>query len=190
MRTRRRSVASQTFAVPSWLAVTIREPSGLNDADTTQSACPLRVEELGPARRVPDPRRPVPTRGDDPRPVGAERRRTRRHRCAPEGEDSAPVVASQTLAVRSQLAVTIRDPSGLNAAEPMPPVCPLRVRTRPPSSRPRPSPFRSTIAVTIRDPSGLNDCRNDDQRCAPSRAEELRPPSSRPIPSPFRPCSR
>ena len=45
---------------------------------------------------------------------------------------SAPVGASQTLAVLSQLAVTIREPSGLNDAEVTPPVCPLSVRTSAP----------------------------------------------------------
>ena len=34
--------ASQIVAVLSQLAVTIREPSGLNDAELTQLVCPLR----------------------------------------------------------------------------------------------------------------------------------------------------
>ena len=64
--------ASQTFAVLSGLAVTMREPSGLNDAEDGP-VCPLRVRSLGAAPGVPDPRRLVLTRGDDPRAVGAER---------------------------------------------------------------------------------------------------------------------
>ena len=75
--------ASHTFAVLSRLAVTIRDPSGLNDAEMTLTGVPLEREELGTALRVPDLRRLVLTRGDDPRPVGAERRRSDADRCAP-----------------------------------------------------------------------------------------------------------
>ena len=57
------------------LPVTMREPSGLNAAEQTDSGVPLEREDLGAAPRVPDLRRPVATPGDDPRAVGAERRR-------------------------------------------------------------------------------------------------------------------
>ena len=55
--------------------MTIRDPSGLNDAECTRVRVPLEVS------------------------------------------NSAPVFASHTFAVLSQLPVTIRDPSGLNDAE-------------------------------------------------------------------------
>ena len=124
------SCASQTFAVLSSLAVTIREPSGLNDADSDATGVPLEGEELGPVSRVPDLRRPVPARGDDPRPVGAERRRRDATGVPLEGEELGTAsCASQTFAVLSSLAVTIREPSGLNDAEWTRSVCPLRVRS-------------------------------------------------------------
>ena len=41
-------LASQTFAVLSALPVTIREPSGLNDAGQTSSVWPLRVRSWAP----------------------------------------------------------------------------------------------------------------------------------------------
>ena len=68
--------ASQTFAVWSELPVTIRDPSGLNDADIDVTGVPLEGEDLGTTLRVPDLRRPVITPGHDPRPVRAERRRS------------------------------------------------------------------------------------------------------------------
>ena len=118
VRTSAPVVASHTFAVPSRLAVTIRDPSGLNDADWTPIGVPLEGEDLGTRRRVPHLRRPVPTRGHDPRPVRAERRRSDATPVCPlRVRTSAPVVASHTFAVPSSLAVTIRDPSGLNDAE-------------------------------------------------------------------------
>ena len=75
VRTSAPLLASQTFAVLSPLAVTIRDPSGLNDAEVTSIGVPLECEDLGAGLRVPDLRRLVVTPGDDPRPVGAERRR-------------------------------------------------------------------------------------------------------------------
>ena len=42
--------ASQTFAVPSRLKVTTREPSGLNDAEVTSAVCPLSVRTSAPLR--------------------------------------------------------------------------------------------------------------------------------------------
>ena len=70
---------------------------------------------------------------------------------------SAPLLASQTFAVLSSLAVTIRDPSGLNDAEETRPVCPLSVRTSAPLLASQTFAVLSSLAVTIRDPSGLND---------------------------------
>ena len=43
VRTSAPVLASQTFAVPSQLAVTTRAPSGLNEAEVTVRACPLSV---------------------------------------------------------------------------------------------------------------------------------------------------
>ena len=40
--------ASQTFAVLSQLPVTTRDPSGLNDAESTQPVCPLSVRTSAP----------------------------------------------------------------------------------------------------------------------------------------------
>ena len=51
--------ASQTFAVPSSLAVTMREPSGLNDAEQDVTGVSLEREDRGTALRVPDLRCPV-----------------------------------------------------------------------------------------------------------------------------------
>ena len=41
-------LASHTFAVPSKLPVTIRDPSGLNDAEMTGRLCPLSVRTSAP----------------------------------------------------------------------------------------------------------------------------------------------
>ena len=62
VRTSAPLVASQTFAVLSSLPVTIREPSGLNDAESTEAGVPLEREDLGAAPGVPDLRRLVVTR--------------------------------------------------------------------------------------------------------------------------------
>ncbi|MFO0951655.1 MAG: hypothetical protein U0835_10995 [Isosphaeraceae bacterium] len=40
--------ASHTFAVPSWLAVTTRAPSGLNDAEVTSRVCRFSVSSSAP----------------------------------------------------------------------------------------------------------------------------------------------
>ena len=52
-------LASQTFAVLSSLPVTIREPSGLNDAESDPAGVPLECEDLGTTLGVPDLRRLV-----------------------------------------------------------------------------------------------------------------------------------
>ena len=95
--------ASHTRAVLSPDAVTIRVPSGLNAADLTSSSCPRRASSSLAAGRVPHPRGLVLRRGDDPRPVRAERAPSRprpRARAGPAG--SWPVAASHTRAVLSQ----------------------------------------------------------------------------------------
>ena len=48
MRTSAPLFASQTFAVPSLLPVTTRDPSGLNDAEETGPVCPLSVRTSAP----------------------------------------------------------------------------------------------------------------------------------------------
>ena len=53
-------------------------------------------------------------------------------------------------------AVTIRLPSGLNAAEQTRAVCPWREAMSLPESASRPAPCQSREAVTTRFPSGLN----------------------------------
>ena len=77
--------------------------------------------------------------------------------CPLSVRSSAPVFASQTLAVLSALAVTMREPSGLNAADRRGPVCPLSVRTSAPVLASQTFAVRSSLAVTMREPSGLND---------------------------------
>ena len=108
---------SQTFAVMSQLAVTIREPSGLNDAEATQLVCPLSVRTSAPLRAsqtfavLSSP--PVTTR----EPSGLNDAEKRGPACPLSVRISAPLWASQTFAVESALAVTTREPSGLNDAE-------------------------------------------------------------------------
>jgi hypothetical protein len=65
--------------------------------------------------------------------------------------------ASQSFAVQSLLTVTIRDPSGLNAADQTPSVWPLSVRISAPLFASHTFAVLSQLAVTIRDRSGLND---------------------------------
>ena len=67
-----------------------------------------------------------------------------------------PESASQTCAVLSNEAVTIRLPSGLNAAEETQPVCPWREARVLPESASQTRAVLSSEAVTTRLPSGLN----------------------------------
>ena len=78
VRTSAPLLASQTFAVLSQLAVTTRDPSGLNDAESTLAVCPLSVRTSAPLLASQTFAVLSATRGDDPRPVRAERRRQRR----------------------------------------------------------------------------------------------------------------
>src|SRR5271157_3757134 len=68
----------------------------------------------------------------------------------------APVAAIQTRAVLSLDAVTIRLPSGLNAADLTEPACPLSSAMRAPVSAIQTRAVLSPDAVTMRLPSGLN----------------------------------
>jgi hypothetical protein len=65
--------------------------------------------------------------------------------------------ASQIFAVLSQLPVTTRDPSGLNDADAMIPLCRFSVRTSAPLFASQIFAVASWLPVTIREPSGLND---------------------------------
>ena len=157
MRTSAPLRASQTFAVLSQLAVTMREPSGLNDRRSDGSGVPLEREDLGAAPRVPDLRRPVATRGDDARAVGAERRRDDGSVCPLSVRTSAPLCASQTFAVLSELPVTMREPSGLNDAESTRSGVPLEREDLGAARASQTFAVLSLLAVTMREPSGLND---------------------------------
>ena len=136
-------------------------PSGGDDAELFHDhrrcgGVPFRGP-LADRRSVPYLRRLVVAGGDDPRPVRAERRRPLTPVCPLSERTSAPVLASQTFAVMSSLAVTTRDPSGLNDAELTTPVCPLSVRSSAPVWASHTFAVLSALAVTTRDPSGLND---------------------------------
>src|SRR3712207_874557 len=95
----------------------IRRPSGLNDADTTDS-CPYRrggvtasPVAVSQAREVPSAQA-VTTR----RPSGLKRAVRTGPRCRRGGVIGRPVTASHTRAVWLLLAVTTLRPSGLNVA--------------------------------------------------------------------------
>ena len=173
--------ASHSRAVPSQLAVTMRVPSGLNAAELTASVCPSSTASGCPSR-VPQPRRAVRTGGDDARPVRAERRRVDPPVC-PSSTASGCPSASHSRAVPSSLAVTMRVPSGLNAAELTQPVCPSRTA----SGCPCPSHSRavpSALAVTMRVPSALNAAEVTAPLCPSSTASGCPCPShSRAVPS-------
>ena len=95
----------------------MRVPSGLNAALTPSFMAFERLADRLAGRGVPDPRRLVPGRGDDALPVGAERRARHWTSWPLSGSPiGSPVAASQTRAVLSLDAVTMRLPSGLNAA--------------------------------------------------------------------------
>ena len=121
--------ASHTLA-ESPLAVTIREPLGLNAADRTDPVCPLSESASAPLRASQSfavwSELPVTMR----EPSGLNAAGTTNPVCPLSVRTSAPLRASQTFAVWSELPVTMREPSRLNAAEAMPSVCPLSVRTR------------------------------------------------------------
>ena len=174
VRTSAPVVASHTFAVRSSLAVTIRDPSGLNDAELTRAGVPLEGEELGPGPRVPHLRRPVLARGDDPRPVRAERRRSDATGVPLEGEELGPALRVPHL--RRPVLTAGDDPRPVRAERRRmtASVCPLRVRSSAPVFASHTFAVSSSLAVTIRDPSGLNDA-DDDAAGVPLEGEELGP---------------
>ena len=180
VRTTAPLLASQTFAVLSSLPVTIREPSGLNDAEVTGPVCPLSVRTSAPLRASQTFAVLSSLAGDDPRPVGAERRRIDVIGVPLEREDlgAAPGVPDLRRLVRDS-PVTIREPSGLNDAEMTGPVCPLSVRTSAPLLASQTFAVVSPLPVTTREPSGLNDAEQTGPVCplsvrtsAPLRASQ------------------
>ena len=96
----------------------MRLPSGLNAAlDTAVLMASERLADRLAGRGVPQPRRLVIGRGDDALAVGAERRAAHRSSWPLSGSPiGLPVAASHSRAVLSEDAVTMRLPSGLNAA--------------------------------------------------------------------------
>ena len=64
--------ASHTFAVWSKLPVRYPRPVGRETHALDLVRVPLQVEQGRAGARVPDPCRPAPTAGDDPRTVGGE----------------------------------------------------------------------------------------------------------------------
>ena len=64
--------AFQTRAVPSWLAVTTRPPSGLNSAWKTHRPCLSAAPIVAPVVNIPDPRGPVLAGRDQTPAVRAE----------------------------------------------------------------------------------------------------------------------
>ena len=151
--------ASQTRAVLSEDAVTMRLPSGLNAALITQSLMAFeRLADRLAGLGVPDARRLVRRRGDDALAVGAERRAPHSASWPLSGSPiGLPVAASQIRAVLSEDAVTMRLPSGLNAALYTASSWPL---SGSPIGLPvAASQIRAVLsqdAVTMRLPSGLN----------------------------------
>ena len=158
VRTSAPLLASQTFAVLSALPVTIREPSGLNDAELTRPVCPLSVRTSAPLLASQTFAVWSSLAGDDPRPVRAERRRMTQAGVPLEREDlgAASWRPRPSPSCRNS-PVTTRDPSGLNDAEWTRSVCPLSVRTSAPLLASQTFAVLSQLAVTIREPSGLND---------------------------------
>ncbi len=148
--------ASQMRAVLSSDAVTMREPSGLNAAEQTQPLVVAQNGDLLGGRGVPDARGLVVRRGDDARAVGAERggmSPNPRGRC--RTAICLAVAASQTRAVLSSDAVTMRDPSGLKAAELTNSLVAAQDGDRLPVAASQMRAVLSSDAVTMRDPSGL-----------------------------------
>ena len=148
-----------TRAVLSPLAVTMRWPSGENGgaASTMPRVAFERGQQLAVAA-VPHSRRLVGAGGDDALAVGRERRVQDTVRVAFELDQRvAPLAAFHTRAVLSSLAVTMRWPSGENAACKTAAACGLRAwpaagRWR----RSTPAPSCPSLAVTMRWPSGEN----------------------------------
>ena len=85
--------------------------------------------------------------------------------------------------------MTIREPSGLNAAEMTPTGVPLEGEELGPVLASHTFAVPSSLAVTIRDPSGLN-AAEVTPAGVPLEGEELGARSSRPTPSPSCPRSR
>ena len=95
---------------------------------------PLELGDEGPGGGLPDPRRPVYRRGDDAAAVRAERGGMEIVRMPLELGDEGAESAIQTRPVLSPDAVTMRLPSGLNAAEKTMYACPLSSAMRAPVS--------------------------------------------------------
>ena len=104
---------------------------------------------------VPDAGGRVVGRGDDARPVGAEGGGSDLSHVAAEDGNRLSVAASQTRAVSSEDAVTMRDPSGLKAAELTEFSWPLRTAIALPVVASQMRAVWSLDAVTICAPSGL-----------------------------------
>ena len=111
--------------------------------------------DRGAGRGVPDARGLIRRCCDDARPVGPEGGGIDRSLVVAEDADRVPVAASQTRAVLSEDAVTMRDPSGLKAAYVIPPSWPLRTPIAVPVAASQTRAVLSEDAVTMRDPSGL-----------------------------------
>ncbi len=113
-------------------------------------------EEFLAGLGIPDFGGVVGTGGDDAVAIGTEGGGPDRIRCGRRGRGvPAPVWASQTLAVLSSLAVTMRSPSGLKAADKTDPAWPARVRSSAPVWASQTLAVLSALAVTMRSPSGL-----------------------------------
>ena len=88
---------------------------------------PFEREQFLAAGRVPHLGRLIVTAGDNPLAVRGKGHGQIRPLCPWRVSSSWPLAASHTLAVLSQLPVTIRWPSGEKATDRMPPLCPLSV---------------------------------------------------------------
>ena len=136
-------------------AVTMRDPSGLKAADSTVALMAAQDRDLLPARGVPDAGGLVHRRCDDARPVGAEGGGSHEHSWPRRTAISLLLAASQMRAVLSIDAVTMRDPSGLKAAEFTTSSWPRRTAISLPLAASQMRAVLSDDAVTMRDPSGL-----------------------------------
>src|SRR5262249_28797843 len=111
--------ASQTLISSSPPPVTIRDPSGLNDAEAKPLLCPLSVRSSVPvlaSQTFADPSSPVlvvttrdPSALNDAELIAVD--------CPLSVMISVPVLASQTFVGPLLSAVRTRDPSGLNDVE-------------------------------------------------------------------------
>ena len=141
---------SQTLAVLSSLPVAIRLPSELKETASTDTTMPFEFDQWKPRPGIPNFGRAVRTSSADQGAIRTEADTPYFASMPGQVTERSPVRASQTLALRSELPVTIRVPSGLNETLSTSAKCPRRSNTNCPVRASQTFAVRSELPLAIR----------------------------------------